>query len=262
MFKSAMTLFNLHRPPLATLGYLLTNLCRGGAQLLAPATCCLCQGSGQQACGLWGLDLCEHCAAACPPVPHACPRCASSLAPGSACAACTVYPPPFDATFAVSAYEHPVDHLVRELKFRNALPHARVLGMLLAQRRQAAPAALPDCVIPIPLHRDRYIQRGFNQAEEIARHAARGLGLPLRSRLLQRTRATPEQSGLPATARRQNLHGAFTATARLAGRQVALVDDVLTTGSTVAEAARTLKAAGAARVEVWVAARALEAMPI
>ena len=257
-----MSLVNFRNRSVATLGYLLTNLCRGGAHLLAPATCCLCQGSGQPGRGLWGLDLCEHCAAACPPVPDACPRCASRLAPGGACAGCTVYPPPFDATFACAAYEHPIDYLVRELKFRNALPHARVLGMLLAQRRRAAPAALPDCVIPIPLHRDRYIERGFNQAEEIARHAARGLGLPLRSRLLQRTRATPEQSGLPATARRQNLHGAFRVTARLGGRHVVHEGDVLTTGSTVAEAARTLKAAGVARVEVWVAARALETVPI
>ena len=241
------------------LAALIRGLARRGAGLLAPPTCCLCGGPGQAVPGsAWGLDLCVHCEAACPTLPKACPRCALPR-PGDGasgpCADCTVQPPPFDATWAPFAYGPPVDALVRELKFHNALPHARVLGMLIAARRRPA-GELPDAVIPVPLSRARFAERGFNQATEIARHAARHLGLPLRTGLLRRTRDTRAQTGLGAADRRANLRDAF----RVVGpppARVALVDDVLTTGSTAAEAARALKTAGAARVELWVAARAL-----
>jgi ComF family protein len=241
------------------LAALLGGLVRLGAGLLAPPTCCLCGGPGQVVQGsVWGLDLCVHCEAACPAVPSPCPRCALPRAVGAIpgpCANCVVRPPPYDAAWAVSSYGPPVDALIRELKFHNALPHARVLGMLIAAQRRPA-GELPDAVVPVPLSRARFAERGFNQAAEIARHAARPLGLPLRARLLRRIRDTRAQTGLGAADRRSNLHDAF----RVAGpppARVALVDDVLTTGSTVAEAARALKAAGVARVEVWVAARAL-----
>jgi ComF family protein len=126
--------------------------------------------------------------------------------------------------------------------------------LIAAHRRPAGD--LPDAIVPVPLSRARFAERGFNQAGEIARHAARHLGLPLRARLLRRTRDAPAQSGLGAVERRSNLQGAFAVSGSPPPR-IALVDDVLTTGSTAAEAARVLKAAGAARVEIWVAARAL-----
>ena len=134
---------------------------------------------------------------------------------------------------------------------------ARVLGKLLARARGERAEPLPELVLPMPLHRSRFVARGFNQAEEIARHAARALGLPCNRRLLQRPRATLEQSELDAPARQRNVRGAFHLARRPAAACVALVDDVLTTGSTAAEAARMLKTGGVARVEVWVVARAL-----
>ena len=238
---------------------LLRGVARAGAGLLAPPTCALCSGPGQAAAtSAWGLDLCVHCEAACPRLSDPCPRCGLPLAPGrvrAPCADCAVRPPPFDALWAAFAYAPPVDALVRDLKFHNALPHARVLGMLLAGHRRPA-GDLPDAVVPVPLSRERFIERGFNQATEIARHAARHLRLPLRDGLLRRLRNTPAQSGLGASDRRANLQGAF-ALVGLPPPRVALVDDVLTTGSTASEAARLLKNAGAARVEVWVAARVL-----
>jgi ComF family protein len=231
------------RTPPGRLAGILRGVLRAGAGLIAPPTCCLCGGPGQEvATSPWGLDLCVHCEAACPRLPEP-------------CADCAVRPPPYDALWAVFSYGPPVDALVRELKFHNALPHARVLGMLIAAHRGPA-GDLPDAVVPVPLSRARFAERGFNQAAEIARHAARHLGLPLRANLLRRPRDTRAQSGLGALDRRANLQGAFAVTASPPAR-VALVDDVLTTGSTATEATRALKAAGAARVEVWVAARAL-----
>jgi ComF family protein len=237
-----MTIIASRSPP-GRLAGLLRDVLRAGAGLIAPPTCCLCGGPGQDvATSPWGLDLCVHCEAACPRLP-------------GPCADCTVQPLPYDALWAAFAYAPPVDALVRELKFHDALPHARVLGMLIAAHRGPA-GDLPDAVVPVPLSRARFAERGFNQATEIARHAARQLGLPLRAGLLRRPRDTRAQSGLGAIDRRANLQGAFAVAASPPPR-VALVDDVLTTGSTAAEAARTLKTAGAVRVEVWVAAKAL-----
>ena len=235
-----------------------------GLSWLAPPVCGLCRRTGQRSTDSpWGLDLCQACQAALPPLGTVCPRCALPQADArypTACAACTVRPPPYDAVWATHAYGPPLDALVRELKFQGALPHARLLGMLMAaHRRRGGP--LPDVIVPVPLGRGRFTERGFNQAQEIARHAARHLGLPLRPGLLRRPRETGAQSGLDADHRRANLAGAFTAGRGRPPPRIALVDDVMTTGSTVAAAARTLKDAGASWVEIWVAARVLPHSP-
>lgn len=153
-------------------------------------------------------------------------------------------------------YEYPVDRLVAAAKFGRQLPVARGLGQLMAWRLPA-PAVAPDAVIPVPLHWRREADRGFNQAGEIARAVCERRGWPLRQALCRRARATPEQSGLGADQRRDNLRGAFVlADARaLAGLgHVLLVDDVLTTGATLAALASLFRAAGVARVSAWTAA--------
>jgi ComF family protein len=274
MFRSPLPTVNRKAGATDTSAQFLTNAVRHSwqgllgltAELLAPAHCYLCQGPGQMQPAPWGLDLCLHCQQACPRLPPACPRCglpsASPLAPGQPCADCTVRPPPYDAVFAAFAYEPPVDELVRDLKFHGAMAPGRILGLLVAAQRRASRLPLPAVVVPLPLHRERLVSRGFNQAALIAGVAARQLQLPLRPRLLQRIRATAPQSGLSASARQHNLQGAFVARPLAGLGPVALVDDVLTTGSTAAAAARALKAAGASRVEVWVAARALPTVPV
>jgi ComF family protein len=148
--------------------------------------------------------------------------------------------------------------MILDLKYEDALANARVLGTLLAdavvlQRLQTA----VDVIVPMPLHRDRLVERGFNQSHEIARFVARPLGLPCDPGLLRRSRSTRPQVGLARAERVANVRDAFCpGAAGLAGRHVALVDDVVTTGSTAAEAARALRDAGAATVEVWAVARA------
>jgi ComF family protein len=159
------------------------------------------------------------------------------------------------------AYEFPVSQLVQSLKYEGALANARILGTRLARhagdRVQLCQAASP-LMVPMPLHRSRLVARGFNQSREIARIVSRLLDLQLAEPALVRVRATAPQVGLGREERAGNLRGAFAADARLvAGRTVVLVDDVVTTGSTAAEAARALAAAGARSVQVWAAARAL-----
>jgi len=150
-----------------------------------------------------------------------------------------------------------VDHFIRALKFHQQLGLARLLGEQLA-RRLAQEAPRPDLIIPVPLHRARLRERGYNQALEIARPLARALGVPLDFRSLVRIRATAPQTGMTVKARRKNLRAAFALRDAAAVRnlRVALVDDVMTTGSTVQAAAKCLRAAGAREVEIWVIARA------
>jgi len=117
---------------------------------------------------------------------------------------------------------------------------------------------LPDVLIPVPLHRVRMIKRGFNQACELGSYASRALGIPQLTTGLRRKRNTKAQSGLSRIQRRRNVRGAFYWHGRnTPGRHVALIDDVMTTGTTVSECARVLKKAGAQRVDVWVATRAV-----
>ena len=153
-------------------------------------------------------------------------------------------------------YEYPVDRLVAAAKFARQLPAARGLGQLLAAGMPPLPEP-PDAVVPVPLHWRREASRGFNQAEEIARGLCDDRDWPLRADLCRRVRPTPEQSALGAAHRRDNLRGAFAlvdARALARCRHVLLVDDVLTTGATVAALASVFQAAGVQQVTVWAAA--------
>ena len=173
------------------------------------------------------------------------------------CGACLRKPPSFDRAVCPFLYAYPLTHLVRGLKFSGHVAHGRVLGELLASEillRRAG--SLPDLLIPVPLAQPRYRQRGYNQALELALCLQRRFGLAVRADLIERTRDTPEQAGLDRKARRRNLKGAFQMRAQLPAHRVAIVDDVVTTGSTANEVARVLKRAGAQHVEVWAVARA------
>jgi len=220
---------------------------------LFPTTCVLC---GCDAAG--ELDLCTSCQADLPRVLRPCPRCGLPLATEAEneCGACVTEPPAFTRTLAPFRYEDPVKHLIHALKFNQKLYVARVLGELMAEHC-AQQGARPDLIIPVPLHTGRLRARGFNQALELARPVAARLRIPLNVRACVRTRGTAAQSDLPADQRAKNIKGAFKLSAPLRVRRVALIDDVMTTGATVDELARTLTANGVEDVQVWVCARAI-----
>jgi len=157
-------------------------------------------------------------------------------------------------------YEFPVDGLVQSLKFKRQLAEGRVLSHMMCEYISYQDTRLPDALIPVPLHRVRMIKRGFNQAYELASHISRTLSIPLHTGGLRRGRNTHAQSGLNRQQRRRNVRGAFYWRGRkVPPAHIALVDDVMTTGTTVSECARVLKKAGARRVDIWVAARAVPA---
>ena len=223
-----------------------------------PCCCALCGCSGASV-------LCSGCRQRylAPPAPR-CRQCAMLLPAGTGaatvCGNCLRRSPAFDATVVVTDYEAPLDQLVLDLKFGAQLALAPLFGSLLAQAmRQQPREAWPALLAPVPLGRQRLVERGFNQALEVGRTLARELGLPLQARLLERCRDTAPQTLLAPAERRANLRLAFTVPpgmlGRVRGHHVGIVDDVITTGVTLDEIAAALKRAGAARVTCLAFAR-------
>ncbi len=174
------------------------------------------------------------------------------------CGDCSTEKPPFDATFALADYRAPLDALAVSLKFRARLMLAGEFARRLARLAQDAwqdPSDCPDVIAPVPLARRRLIERGYNQAWQIARPLARQLRVPADATLLCRVIDTAPQSRLDLDARRLNVGRAFRLTRSVQGLHVGIVDDVMTTGATLEALARTLKAAGARRVTNFVALR-------
>ena len=172
--------------------------------------------------------------------------------------------PPFDRLRSAAVHDRTVRDLVHGLKYRDSLDLAPMMAAWMLRASDGAVAAC-DGLIPIPLHRSRLISRKYNQAAELARHLGKLSGKPLMPATLVRVKRTAQQVGLSANARKENVRGAF-AIGRgrdndVFGRRIVLIDDVYTTGATVAAAARVLKKAGAADITVLTFARAL-AMPI
>lgn len=226
-------------------------------QQMLPPVCVLCGAAGQ----VPDLDLCAGCEADLPRNVCACPGCGEHLvgitdSPRPLCGACLRKRPRYDATFCAWRYAYPVDHLVRALKYDGAIVLSRVLAALLAGVLKAThPGPWPDCIVPMPLHPERFRSRGYNQSIELGQVVERQLGVPLRTDLVERIRATREQAALSRKERRRNVRGAFAVRSRPPAR-IAVLDDVITTGSSMNEVARVLKRAGAVHIEAWALARA------
>lgn len=185
----------------------------------------------------------------------ACPVCALPTPKGEVCGQCLKHPPAFDATHAVFTYDFPVDALLKALKYRGVLNVTDIVANEIATLMRQHPP--PDLLIPIPLHPQRLQERGFNQSVEIARKLAQQNGYPLSLDSVIRTRHGEPQASLPLKDRAKNVKGVFAATQDLSGKSVWIVDDIMTSGASLNELAKTLKKAGATRVECWLAARTL-----
>lgn len=221
---------------------------------LLPGNCLLCMARVNG-----GQTLCAACERSLPRLARACPRCAAvsgAVEIGVACGVCQKHPPAYAHARAAFSYAAPVDRLIQNLKYHQRLELSRVLGEYLAAYVAQLNDPAPDIVVPVPLHPSRLRVRGYNQSLEIARFVAPPLGLPLDYRHLRRIRATAPQTELPRPLRRKNVRGAFEADATFAGKRVAIVDDVMTSGHTVNALANCLLKSGAAEVVVWVVARA------
>jgi ComF family protein len=162
---------------------------------------------------------------------------------------------------AAFAYGEPVSSLIAGFKYRAELQHGRVLGDLLLERLRQAYGGqpLPQLIVPVPLHPARLRERGFNQAALLARQLGTKLGIPVAPEALRRVLHTPAQQGLSAQARKRNLRGAFRVQVDVSRyRSLALVDDVVTTMSTMRELARVIRNAhpGEPEIHVWCLARA------
>jgi ComF family protein len=213
----------------------------------------LCGGRGQP-----DLDLCHGCERDLPWITHACPRCATPLTTTTEllCGACLRRPPHMHSACAAFRYAYPVDRLVQRLKYQGEAPCGRVLGALLARVVAARERPPPQALVPMPLSERRYCARGFNQSHELALELAKALRAPIRADLAVRERDTQEQAGLGGSERRRNVRGAFALAKPLGLRHVAIIDDVMTTGSTASELAKVLRRGGATNVELWTVARA------
>jgi ComF family protein len=146
--------------------------------------------------------------------------------------------------------------MIQQLKYGNELSVGRVFAHCFAEQLAAVRVPLPDALIPVPLGARRFRSRGFNQAIELARHLRKLTGVKVRSDLVIRVRETAEQAALPRDERRKNVRGAFALSQPLPYTHVAILDDVVTTGSTVNEIANVLRQAGAEKIQVWAIARA------
>ena len=218
-----------------------------------PGLCAICRG--------WGTGrVCAACLARFAPALPRCLQCGLQVPPGVArCGACLTDPPPFASTVAAVDYAHPWDRLVTQFKFHQALDLAGAFAARMHEAWNATARARPDLLLPVPLSDARLRERGYNQAWELTRRLGRALGGEVDARLLLRVKDTPHQLALPPAQRAANVRHAFAIEparrAALQGRRITVVDDVMTTGATAAEIARTLRRAGAAEVGFWVLAR-------
>lgn len=237
---------------------LVNNLPLAALKGLFPQQCLLCNLPSHR-----DLPLCHACEAELPANDRCCPRCALPLALPSApsgpgdtplCGACQVEPPPFASATAPWLYSEQLAFILHRWKYGRDWRLTALLGYLW--RRQADDIPTPELLVPVPLHWWKRWRRGANQAELLCRHLQRcTMAAPINTRLVRRHRSTRAQSELDADQRRANLARAFTVRGRCDNLDIAIVDDVLTTGATAASLSSALLDAGAASVQVWCLAR-------
>ncbi|MBQ6504467.1 MAG: ComF family protein [Flexilinea sp.] len=200
-------------------------------------------------CGKPGALICEECLSKLPAVgEHFCTHCGKPLMKNHFCSLCGKSSFRFQSARAPYLYDGPVSAMIKKLKFSGMLSLVPILSQYLTEYWQNL-GWEADLIVPVPLSRSRQAQRGFNQSELIARQFAKSTGIPCEGRALMKQKHTREQVGLNADERRQNLIGAFAAEpAFIRNRQILLIDDVMTTGSTFAECSAVLLDAGAKSV--------------
>ncbi len=226
--------------------------------------CCLCDTQG-----LPGLDLCDKCYKSLPHNHFSCSKCAVPVVsttadhtPNRVCGRCLSNPGDIDDAIIPYLYRPPIDFMVKRLKFSEENKFSRLLGELLSdavEKHYSSESGrdFPDIILPVPVHRQRLLERGYNQAEQIARTVTNRFGMQPDTSTIARSATQLPQSSLSAAQREANIRRAFEVQQpeAIRGSHVAIVDDVYTTGATARAISRRLKSAGARRITMWATAR-------
>jgi len=217
-----------------------------------PYTCFICNQAGENE-----LDLCEKCHNNLNPLGQSCKICGIAMHTEQphTCGRCLRKTPYYDNVTTLYKYDEISKQLIQALKFNSKYSCARTMGRLMSDHFHHHDT-LPDAILAVPLHKKRRRERGFNQAQLIAQHIHQQLDIPLLNNACTRTVNTASQTTLKAKERRKNLNNAFSYNNPHTLNSVAVIDDVVTTGSTANEIARTLKRSGVKYVEIWAFARA------
>jgi len=234
---------------------------------LFPSRCLLCQKTVVAQLDNENIEICPDCLRQLPYNENSCRQCALPLAidleEEVLCGRCMKNPPAFDYSYSPLRYEGDIVRLVHQLKFNEKITVSRSLSEIMLKylsikmaEQGESHSNSPDCLLPVPLHNSRLRQRGFNQSIELARVVAKQLNIPIEFDAISRRRSTTSQMGLDAKQRRKNIKGAFLVVKEVSARHVLIIDDVMTTGSTVDELARTLKKSGVEKVGVLSFSRA------
>lgn len=202
--------------------------------------------------------ICDDCFSTLPINTHYCKRCGLPLSDSTICNACVISPPPLDNTLTLFDYQTPIPELIWKLKYNGDLKIARWFGNCWIDmiKKHYAENTLPQLIMPVPLHHQRLKERGFNQALEIAKPIGQHFNIPIDTHTCIRLKNTVAQSTLTAKKRRSNVTHAFALSYRPHVNHIAILDDVMTTGSTVSAIATLLKMAGVQQIDVWCCARA------
>lgn len=233
------------------------------SHLIFPHFCCFCGEVSKLS--KFSNDMCEICYSALPWIDNACFRCGAELASECEhvqCERCQEKPPAYDRLCALFHYHPPIRKMITNLKFSGQLAYGRILGEMFAKQMQEVwykKDSLPQGIIPVPLSLKRLRKRGYNQAFELLRPIVKNCGIPFLNSVCERTRHTTPQSALNKEKRRRNLKNVFKVTHpnKLKNiEHIAIMDDVVTTGSTVQALSLVLKEQGVSRIDVFCCCRA------
>ncbi len=225
----------------------LPRMANAALEMLFPSKCV--------GCGAVGSLICDDCLQGAQRASSGmCRRCSVSLRQGNLCDLCAADPPPITNMKPIFEFSGVIREAVHSLKYKDIRALAPVLGEIMADLGQPG-RTKPDLIVPVPSHPRRMRERGYNQAELLARQYAIKVGTPISTTAVARIVDTPRQVDLPASQRVRNTRGAFKASPEVRDQRILLIDDVMTTGSTLQECARALKTAGAERVDALTLAR-------
>jgi ComF family protein len=227
--------FNLYRPLSQALNW------------FAPHKCFGCKKTISQAAA-----FCNACYQELPFQSRTCTQCGQTIgADSDHCGQCIIAPPYYDECFCPFEYQTPIKDLICALKYNDRAEYAKIVGRLLASEVKQNQTSLPDVIIPVPIHISRLRSRGFNQAKLIADEVGKELNIKVLNSTLTKTRATLPQAQQSLINRKKALRNCFALQKKLSAQNVAIIDDVVTTGSTVNEIAKILKKNGVDYIQVW-----------